>query len=587
MIHTRHIAPFVLFVSFVVRLHSAPVPTAWDVNAAGTPEPAAAVITAFQGETLTLSPRFYVGRTPQAFASNATVAFYWQTNGMGTSYWAKAGALGALTGQVTAIWSPTNDVGARAYNFFFRVAAESGTTYRAFGKLQMLASPGFTPATLPLPTSWGDSLTSLSNVLWVALTNEAVQRAAADAGLTQHVAAVVGASGTVWRAEWQANAASTAGATNAAHVAANDPHGDRGYTDDEIWDVLPRNGSRAMTGPLDFGGHCGTNIPWLVLSDMKAEGRRVSFYAADLIPVYSVDGSNETFPIWSEGNQGAGTGMDADKVDGLHAADILSAAVTNGGATVNGYSVSNGAAILVATAAQGALADTALQPDDSAAAMSFAGMGASFTTAVQAAGIPGVVTNGGATVNGFTITNGAAINLTAGDVAGVARTSGTATNLTVLGGSAGAGNGALIVTTTNAWGSPYTQRLQSWKNSAGTEIAYLRGDGFLGVNYAAAEYFRGTGNGSAGTPMLQPAAATAGIYFPTATSVGFSSSGTNTLTVSATGATLPGALIVNGGVYLGTSTNAPLIAAIGTTNMSFTVGAQTILFSELWSHLHP
>jgi hypothetical protein len=197
------------------------------------------------------------------------------------------------------------------------------------------------------------------------------------------------------------------------------------------------------------------------------------------------------------------------------------------------------------------------------------------------------VTNGGATVNGYSVSNGAAISLTAGDVAGVARTSGTATNLTVIGGSAGAGNGALIVTTTNAWASPFTQRLQSWKNSVGTEIAYLRGDGFLGANYAAAEYFRGTGNGSVGTPVLQPAAATAGVYFPTATSVGFASSGTNTLTVSATGATLPGALIVNGGVYLGTSTNAPFIAAIGTTNMSFTVGAQTILFSDLWAHLNP
>jgi hypothetical protein len=48
-----------------------------------------------------------------------------------------------------------------------------------------------------------------------------------------------------------------------------------------------------------------------------------------------------------------------------------------------------------------------------------------------------------------------------------------------------------------------------------------------------------------------------------------------------------GNLTVNGGVYLGTSTNAPFIAAIGTTNMSFTVGAQTIRFSELWTHLHP
>jgi hypothetical protein len=69
-------------------------------------------------------------------------------------------------------------------------------------------------------------------------------------------------------------------------------------------------------------------------------------------------------------------------------------AVTNGGAMVNGFAVTNGAAILVATVAQGALADTALQPDGSAAAMSFVGMGASFTTAVQSAGIPGIVTNG-------------------------------------------------------------------------------------------------------------------------------------------------------------------------------------------------
>jgi hypothetical protein len=217
MIHTRHIAPFVsfvLFVSFVVNLHAAPVPTSWDVNAAGTPEPSAAIVTVFQGETLTLSPRFVVGKTPLSLATNSTVTFLWQTNGMGTSYWAKAGALGALTGQVTAVWAPTNDVGARAYNFFFRVADTSGTTYRAFGKLLMFASPGFQPATLPLPTSWGDSLTSLSNALWqvvqvvsnasaAAVAAEAAQRAAGDTGLTQHVAAALGASGTVWRAEWE------------------------------------------------------------------------------------------------------------------------------------------------------------------------------------------------------------------------------------------------------------------------------------------------------------------------------------------------------------------------------------------------
>ena len=120
----------------------AAVPVEWDVEVARV-QPA--MFSAYRGETLELSARMLRGGRPFE-APLEGAALYWQTNGMGSAYWSAPAS--CASNVLSAVWSPTNDVGAATYNCFI---GEPGGSYRAAFRLRLLDSPGASPNSLPLP----------------------------------------------------------------------------------------------------------------------------------------------------------------------------------------------------------------------------------------------------------------------------------------------------------------------------------------------------------------------------------------------------------------------------------------------------
>jgi hypothetical protein len=194
------------------------------------------------------------------------VLYYGTTNGLGLAI------TNTASGNGYAEWSATKAQTATTGVFASQVVAYHRTDGRvqewARGKACFLQNP----AAAYIPFTWS---TSNGWVTMAQFAAEQTARSAGDAGLTQHVSAVVGASGTVWRAEWTALttneaalrlagdvagsnyaatvAASTAGATNAAHVAASDPHGDRAYSA-----TLLSTGTAAVALSAPWSGLTGT-----------------------------------------------------------------------------------------------------------------------------------------------------------------------------------------------------------------------------------------------------------------------------------------------------------------------------------------
>jgi hypothetical protein len=122
------------------------------------------MILAFQGESLALEPTLVNVGVPLSFPTGSVVTFYWSTNALGP-WWTKPASCSANAGRLHADWSPTNDMGAAAYIFYLGVTDPSGTRYRAYGRLSMRTSPGFTPYTLPPPATLANAFQSTTN--WV------------------------------------------------------------------------------------------------------------------------------------------------------------------------------------------------------------------------------------------------------------------------------------------------------------------------------------------------------------------------------------------------------------------------------------
>lgn len=123
---------------------SAAVPLRWTVE---TSRATPATFEAYQGETLALEASLQSYGKPLEAPLNYSL--YWQTNGMGSTYWSVPCPSSATTTNVLfAIWSPTNDVGAKVYNCFI---GQPGTIYHAAFQLRLRPSPGATPNELPLP----------------------------------------------------------------------------------------------------------------------------------------------------------------------------------------------------------------------------------------------------------------------------------------------------------------------------------------------------------------------------------------------------------------------------------------------------
>ena len=137
----------------------AAVPLRWTVE---TSRVQPAVFEAYQGETLTFEAALQSHGKPLAAPVN--YSFFWQTNGMGSTYWeVKVRGEGeqrnnstvhldpspSPTNVLFATWSPEMDVGAKVYNCF--IGSPSNIYHAAF-QLRLRPSPGALPNALPLPT---------------------------------------------------------------------------------------------------------------------------------------------------------------------------------------------------------------------------------------------------------------------------------------------------------------------------------------------------------------------------------------------------------------------------------------------------
>lgn len=146
--------------AFLIVTGEAAVPLRWTVE---TSRVQPAVFEAYQGETLELEA------TLQSYGKPITnalqdVRIYWQTNGMGSAYWSAPASADGNT--LRATWTPSMDVGARAYNCFI---GRAGDNYRAAFQLRMRASPGAVPNELELPRKHIDfAQVEVENAPWAS-----------------------------------------------------------------------------------------------------------------------------------------------------------------------------------------------------------------------------------------------------------------------------------------------------------------------------------------------------------------------------------------------------------------------------------
>lgn len=146
-----NIRPYVIsFAALNAVTTFAAVPLRWTVE---TSRVQPAVFEAYQGETLTFEAALQSKGKPLEAPLN--YSFFWQTNGMGSTYWEapcpvpSSSLDGASTNVLFATFTPSMDVGARAYNCF--IGSPSNIYHAAF-QLRLRPSPGATPNALPLPT---------------------------------------------------------------------------------------------------------------------------------------------------------------------------------------------------------------------------------------------------------------------------------------------------------------------------------------------------------------------------------------------------------------------------------------------------
>ncbi len=107
--------------------------------------------------------------------------------------------------------------------------------------------------------------------------------------------------------------------------------------------------------------------------------------------------------------------------------------------------------------------------------------------------------------------------------------------LKVFNSTAGIESAPLIVQQGIAYASPYTQYIQTWKNSAGTNVAHMRADGSLTTNNNKSTIYQATGTGSTTIPVFSNSSANAGIYFPSTTNLGFVTNRTERMKITDTG----------------------------------------------------
>ena len=119
----------------------AAVPLAWEARPG---QPAPVMFDRYHGETLALAATLR-GFGGEPFADGADVRLWYQTNGMGAAWWSAPATV--RSNVVEAVWSPELDPGAERVSLFFGAPSNA----YAAAVLRLRHSPGFAPASLPLP----------------------------------------------------------------------------------------------------------------------------------------------------------------------------------------------------------------------------------------------------------------------------------------------------------------------------------------------------------------------------------------------------------------------------------------------------
>lgn len=170
------------------------VPFKWTVESSRV---APAQFNCYRGETILLQP---VIKAYGETLSNYTATVYWQTNGMDTAWW----TTNAL------VFCPAMDVGASSYTLFVKADTTNGASYRANAMIRMLAAPGVTPNSLPMPVQSIDfSALTMTNAPWLL--------AELDPGIPAAI------SNAVDQANTNAQAMASAAQANAIAFAATNP----------------------------------------------------------------------------------------------------------------------------------------------------------------------------------------------------------------------------------------------------------------------------------------------------------------------------------------------------------------------------
>ena len=138
----------------------AAVPVRWTVE---TSRVQPAVFDVVRGESIALEATLQSYGKPLEIAPEDAWRIYWQTNGMGSTWWS---APARATGNVLrASWTPAMDPGAPAVTGFI---GSTGDNYRASFQLRFRHGPGATPNALPLPTPRIDfAAVEVANAPWL------------------------------------------------------------------------------------------------------------------------------------------------------------------------------------------------------------------------------------------------------------------------------------------------------------------------------------------------------------------------------------------------------------------------------------
>ncbi len=133
----------VLLCGVLAAAAHAAVPLSWETRP-GSPAPVS--FDRHHGETLELRCTLSgFGQDGPVFAQGADIRLWFQTNGMGSVWWSAPAAVASNV--ITATWSPDLDPGADRVSIF--LGAPSNVYASAV--LRLRHSPGFTPASLPIP----------------------------------------------------------------------------------------------------------------------------------------------------------------------------------------------------------------------------------------------------------------------------------------------------------------------------------------------------------------------------------------------------------------------------------------------------